>query len=53
MKEILIKKQIRTPGLKVRFKSTYTIQALLGIENKLFQLLSVMAELYLGKALNC
>jgi hypothetical protein len=37
--------------LKVRFKNTYTLQALLGIENKVFQLLTVIVEFYLGKAL--
>jgi hypothetical protein len=46
-------KQIRRSDLKGRFKNTYTLQALLGIENKLFLLLSVIAEFYLGKALNC
>jgi hypothetical protein len=46
-------KQIRTPGLKVRFKNTYTLQALLEIENKLFQLLSVTVEFCLGKVQNC
>jgi hypothetical protein len=51
--KIVKMKQIRTPGLKVRFKNTYTLQALLGIENKFLQLLSVIAEFYLGKALYC
>jgi hypothetical protein len=46
-------KQIITPGLKGRLKNTCTLQALLGIENKFFQLLSVIAEFYLGKALYC
>jgi hypothetical protein len=50
--KIVKMKQIRTPGLKGRLKSTYTLQALLGIENKLFQLLSDIAEFYLGKALH-
>jgi hypothetical protein len=51
--KIAKKKQIRTPGLKVRLKNTYTLQALVGIENKLFQLLSVIAKFYSGKALHC
>jgi len=51
--KLVKKKLIRTPDLKVRFKNTYTLQALLGIENKLFLLSSVIAELYSGKALNC
>jgi hypothetical protein len=51
--KIVKMKQIRTPGLKGRYKNTYTLHALLGIENKLFQLLSVIAEFYLGKVLHC
>jgi hypothetical protein len=46
-------KQIRTPGLKKKKKNTYTLQALQGIENKLFLLLSVIVEFCLGKALYC
>jgi hypothetical protein len=51
--KIVKMKPIRKLGLKGRLKSTYTVQTLLAIENKLFQLLTVTVEFCLGKVQNC